>query len=172
MDPDNIKYIKIVGGADNYFNNSGYRSGWTYYGRTIGLPLFFPAGTHAGTWTGSGVTLGVENNRIRAHHIGIAGKLFRRAPYKLMLTYSQNYGIYKKAYIGESQLGKPWGTVKETPLKQVSGAFVGEVPFWVFGRSGSASVWRHFNLTYGFYADKGSVLPDTVGATFGLRYTL
>lgn len=172
MDPDHIKYIKIVGGADNYFNNSGYRSGWTHFGRTIGLPLFFPAGTHAGTWTSSGVTLGVENNRIRAHHVGIAGKLFRKAPYKLMLTYSQNYGIYKKAYTGESQHGKPWGTVNETPLRQVSGAFVGELPLSVFSRSGMDSVWRHFNVTYGFYADKGSVLPDVMGATLGLRYTL
>ncbi|WP_243664813.1 capsule assembly Wzi family protein [Rhodothermus marinus] len=30
------------GGQDNYYNHWLYRSGWTYYGRTISNPLFFP----------------------------------------------------------------------------------------------------------------------------------
>ena len=152
----------IKGGGDNYFNNGEYRSGWTYYGRTIGDPLFFPVGTHAGTWTASQIVLGVENNRLKAHHLGIAGKLFRKAPYKLMLTYSQDYGTYHNPYKGESQWGKDWGTVKETPLRQVSGAFMGEVP----------GLLKGLTLTYGLYADRGELLPDTFGATFGLRYSL
>ena len=151
----------IIGGGDNYFNNGEYRSGWTYYGRTIGNPLFFPAGTHAGTWTASQVVLGVENNRLKAHHFGLAGKLFRKAPYKLMLTYSLDYGTYHNPYTGESQWGKPWGTVKETPLRQLSAAFMGEVP----------DLLRGLTLTYGLFADRGELLPDTVGATIGLRYT-
>lgn len=152
----------IMGGGDNYFNNGEYRSGWTYYGHTIGNPLFFPAGTHAGTWTGREIVFGVENNRLKAHHLAVAGKLFRKAPYKLMLTYSQDFGVYGGPYTGESQWGKPWGTVKETPLHQVSGAFMGEIPGLI----------RHFTLTYGLFADRGQLLPDTFGATLGLRYSL
>ena len=149
----------VQGGGDNYFNNGEYKSGWTYYGRTIGNPLFVPKGTHAGTWTGRETVLGVENNRLKAHHISVAGKLFRKMPYKLMLTYSQNYGTYKQPYIAPSQWGKPWGAVEETPLHQVSGAFMGEIPL------------KHFAVTYGIYADRGQLLPDVFGATLGLRYS-
>ena len=156
--PDGSK--KIVGGGDNYFNNSEYKSGWTYFGRTIGLPLFFPKGTHEGIWDPSAVVQGVENNRLKAIHIGVAGKLFKKAPYKLMLTYSADYGTYTLPYKGESQWNKDPGTVHETPLRQVSGAFVGEIPF------------KSLAVLYGLYADRGEVLSDTFGATLGLRWSL
>ena len=157
-DSDGKKHIS--GGADNYFNNGEYRSGWTFCGRTAGYPLFFPSGTRSGEWNPSGVVPGVENNRLRAAHLGLAGQLFRKAPYKLMLTYSRNFGIYKAPYEGESQWNKDPGSVKETSIGQLSAAFMGEVPF------GSLAV------IYGLYADKGSVLPDTFGANVGLRWSL
>ena len=150
----------ISGGGDNYFNNSEYRSGWTFCGRTAGLPLFFPFGTRLQEWNPSGLVTGVENNRLKAMHFGLAGKLFKKAPYKLMLTRSRNYGTYNRPYEGESQWGKEPDTVKETSLIQLSAAFMGEVPF------GSLAV------LYGLYADKGAVLPDTFGATLGLRWSL
>ena len=81
-----------------------------------------------------------------------------------MLTYSLNYGTYSASYAGESPRQKPWGSVKETPLRQVSAAFTGEVPE-IFGVRG-------LTLLYGIFADKGSVLPDCAGATLGLIYTL
>ena len=147
-------------GDDNYFNNSEYKSGWTHFGRPVGNPLFFPAGTRKGTWDGSSVVLGVENNRLRAHHLGVSGRLFKKLPYKLMLTYSQNYGTYKRPYAGKSAWNKDWGTVEETPLQQMSGAFLGEVPL------------KSITLTYGLYADRGAVLPDVFGFSLGVRYTL
>lgn len=147
-------------GCDNYFNNGEYRSGWTHFGRTIGTPLFFPVGTHAGTWTGHGVVEGVENNRVRAHHFGLSGKIARKAPYRLMLTYSQNYGTYVTPYAGESGWEKPWGSVKETPLRQFSAALTGEAPF---GR---------LSLTWGLYADYGELLPCGIGLSAGLRYQI
>ncbi len=152
-------------GGDNYFNNEEYRSGWTHFGHPIGFPLFVPKGTHAGTWTGWNIVLGIENNRLRAHHIGVSGMLFHQFPYKLMLTFSQNYGLYKKPYLGESPWNKEPGTVKETALHQVSGAFVGEVPVLLYNRHG-------FTITYGIYADRGQLLPDQFGFSLGLRYEL
>ena len=77
-----------------------------------------------------------------------------------MLTYSQNYGLYRQPYEGESPWGKEPGTVKETSLSQFSGAFMGEIPF------------RRLAILYGLYADNGSVLRDTFGATLGLRWSL
>ena len=149
-------------GMDNYFNNGEYCSGWTYFGRPMTAPLFFPRGTRAGTWTGAGMVLGVENNRYRAHHLGLSGKLFRRHPYKLMLTYSQNYGLYHAPYLGESAAQKPWGTVRETPLRQVSAAFTGLFEN-LAGLPG-------LSAQYGLYADRGSLLPDNFGLLLGLRY--
>lgn len=151
-----------IAGGDNYFNNGEYRSGWTYFGRPIGLPLFFPAGTRDGSWNPSQEVLGVENNRIRAHHLGISGQLFRYMPYKLLLTYSQNYGTFGNPYVGNSAWGKPWGTVQETPLWQFSAALVGEVPS-LFGMEG-------MHLSFGLYADYGQVLPSQAGVSLGIRF--
>lgn len=157
------KGVKTTGG-DNYFNNGEYRSGWTYYGHTVGTPLFYPRGTHDGTWTSASEISGVENNRLKAHHLGISGKLFRKHPYKLMLTYSKDYGTYLKSYKGESPWGKEWGTVKETPLNQFSGAFMGFVDnlFGVKGLDG----------TYGVFVDAGDVLAPSFGLSAGIRYTV
>lgn len=153
--------LNFVGG-DDYFNNGEFPSGWTHYGMTIGNPLFFPAGTHNGSWSRKGATRGVENNRLKAHHIGISGKLFKKVPYKLLATYSMNYGTYWAPYAGESAWGHPWGTVKETPLRQFSFGFTCEVPL----------LDGHLQIIPGVCADKGSVFRDAFGFTLGLRANL
>lgn len=155
--------VRRTTGIDNYFNNGEYRSGWTHFGRSIGHPLFFPVGTHAGTWSSALRTLGVENNRLRAHHLGLSGKLWCRHPYRLMLTYSRNYGTYEAPYAGESAWQRPWGSVAETALHQFSAAFNGTVD-GVLGVPG-------LHLVYGLFADCGEVLPRNVGATLGVRYS-
>ena len=151
-------------GRDDYFNNMEYKSGWTYYGRPMTLPLMFPVGTKAGTWSRHQTCMGFENTRLIAHHIGLSGMLFLKAPYKLMLTFSQNYGSYGKQYAGENPSGKPWGTVKETPLLQFSAAFVGEWP--------NLAGVKGLNLQYGIYGDIGEVLKNNFALTLGLRYCL
>ena len=166
----------VYGGLDDYFNHSPYRSGWTYYGRTIGDPLISPKGTHDATWTGkvpaSAPVLGVENNRIKAHHLSLSGRAFHRLPYKLMLTYTQNYGTYDLPYLGQSQKGQPWGTVKETPLHQISAALLAELPFASVGLLPSQSPIRQLTLTYGLFADRGQLLPDAFGVSVGVRWDL
>ena len=101
---------------------------------------------------------------MKSHHLGLGGKLFRKHPYKLMLTYTENYGIYAAPYIGESQIQKPWGTVHETGLKQISAAFTGQLK----------SVFRipGLSVLYGLYLDKGQLYHDAIGLTVGVRYTL
>jgi len=154
---------KCFDGNDDYFNNWTYKSGWTYYGRTIGCPLFFPEGTYNGTWNANRIVYGVENNRLMSHHFGMSGKLFRKHPYRLMLTYSQNYGRYVAPYTGESAYQKPWGSVQETPLWQLSFGLTGFVTD-IFRVRGLA-------LTYGLFADRGELLQDMFGATLGVTYT-
>jgi hypothetical protein len=79
----------IGSGADNYFNNGVYSSGWTYFGRTIGSPFFTAANQGD-----DGITLGITNNRFVAHHIGVNGFLFEKLPYRVLLSYTINSGTY------------------------------------------------------------------------------
>lgn len=74
-------------GGDNYFFNGAYRSGWTYEGRTIGLP-FINIGTGS-----SGETFPI-NNRSIAHHLGVLGS-FWKLDYTLKLTYLENLGTFR-----------------------------------------------------------------------------
>lgn len=150
-------------GGDQYFSNLEYKSGWTSYGRLIGDPLCLPLGEHDGTWTSARTNLGIENNRYTAYHLGIGGKLFRKHPYRLMLTRSVNYGDYFAPYKGESQWNHDWGTVKETGLVQFSAAFNGMFEN-IFSVKGLTAL-------YGLYLDRGELYRDSFGATLGVRYT-
>ncbi|WP_372754919.1 capsule assembly Wzi family protein [Labilibaculum sp.] len=82
VDPDREEEPVI--GFDNYFANGVYRSGWTSYQRTIGLPLITPSLT-------DGIVTGISNNAIEAHHFGLTGEV-GKFKYKAMFTYSKNYG--------------------------------------------------------------------------------
>lgn len=81
---DTEKEEESVIGFDNYFANSVYRSGWTSYQRTIGLPLITPS-------MSGGIVTGISNNAIEAHHFGFTGEV-GKFKYKAMFTYSKNYG--------------------------------------------------------------------------------
>ena len=72
-------------GEDTYYNHSLYESGWTYQGRTLGLPLFLTAKGRPG----------ISNNIVVAHHIGVEGTLPGELEYRLLGTYSRNYGAQK-----------------------------------------------------------------------------
>lgn len=68
----------VYGGADNYYSNSIYPQGWTYWGRIIGSPL-----------------LTLTNNRVRAHHAGIRGDIYGYK-YRVIVNHAENYGRYSK----------------------------------------------------------------------------
>lgn len=140
------KKVYVVGGCDNYFNNGEYKSGWTYNGRTIGLPLFIPAVKGE-----DGITRGVVNNRVIAWNVGLAGRVFRKVPYSIKVTYSKNFGKYHQTD----------DFFKSTP-RQVSGAFEFSLPKRIIGGTTLISC--------GLYADKGSIYPDTAGVTLRLNW--
>ena len=147
QDPDHYFYGKIVeGGLDDYFNNGEYRSGWTYFGRAVGLPLMIPRAPGE-----DGVTMGYVCNRVRAHHIGVQG-LAWSVPYSFKATYSSNWGRYS----GNE------ATVFNSRPKQLSLAL--EVSL-------SEQVTR-IPLTFviGAYGDFGQVYPDSAGLSLRLIY--
>lgn len=138
-DPDNPEII--LGGCDNYFNNGEYRSGWTYYGNTVGLPLITPKPANE-----DGQTLGVCNNRVSAWHFGIRGKAAGKIPYKFLCTYSRNFGQY-------SQTMAMFDAVPE----QFSLALEGEIPH--LGKN------LPLSLGIGLYGDFGQLYQDSFGIT-------
>ena len=77
-------------GWDNYYNHYLYQSGWTNNGRVIGNPLF-TLGTNIGRYSDGNYII---NNRLKAHHFGFQGQIFKKIYYKTLFTYSQNFGIY------------------------------------------------------------------------------
>ncbi|MBO4565747.1 MAG: hypothetical protein J5695_00820 [Bacteroidales bacterium] len=155
------KTLNIFGG-DNYFTNGEYKSGWTHFGRMIGAPLFF-------TGTNSAGITSVRNNRYKAIHLGLSGKFFRKAPYRLMLTFSDNYGTYTSPYVkGATTWHSGWNwwepNTLDKGLKQFSAGLTGYVPF-VLGRG-------RLDVVYGLYADAGELLAKNFGATAGIRFTI
>lgn len=88
----------VLGGNDDYFNNSVYQSGWTFHDRVIGTPFFTPNPLSA-----NGLTLGVYNSRFVAHHIGLYGELPFEIKYKLLMSYSLNYGRHYAPFLDEQQ---------------------------------------------------------------------
>ena len=148
QDPDDFYYGKIViGGIDNYFNNSCYRSGWTNYGRVIGLPLITPTAPNE-----NGVTTGIVNNRVRAFNLGLRGNLLEGVPYLFRSTYSSNWGQY---YTVESPRwsSKPW---------QLSLAFEVEM--------GRNITNLPLNFTVGAYGDIGELYQNSFGLTLRIAY--
>jgi len=73
-----------VSGRDNYFMNKLYRSGWTYDGRTLGLPFIF----------------GPFNTRTRVHQIGFTSiiKTFI-SPLKLALLKILGHTMYHMSHM-------------------------------------------------------------------------
>ncbi|MDD2595620.1 MAG: capsule assembly Wzi family protein [Bacteroidales bacterium] len=134
QDPSDLHYgIIILGGCDSYFGHSTYRSGWTNYGQIMGLPL-----------------ISLDNNRLTGHHFGIKGKIAKVAPYRLMVTYTRNYGKYR-------QTNKKF----DSAPRQLSFGLDGELPQW--GRV-------PFVVTYGFYFDKGQLYRDNISCSVGVKF--
>jgi hypothetical protein len=77
-----------VSGYDNYFNNKIYGSGWTYFGRTIGAPLFLTRPTV------DGITPGIGESRFTAVHIGLKGYVSENIFYKSNITYTNYPGWF------------------------------------------------------------------------------
>ena len=155
-DPDSGTYYFIVGGADNYCNNYEYRSGWTAYTRQFGAPLFYSRYIYEVDNSSAYISQGTWNNLLRAHHIGLSGSLFRKIPYRLVMTYSLNYGCWFDAVYRYDS-----GTRNERPLKQFSTGFSASIPL----------LKGALLLIPAIYFDKGEALSDGFAASASIRYT-
>ena len=79
----------IYGGADNYYMNSIFRTGWSYFGRTIGTPFITPTvHTGGGDWR-------MVNNRVQVHHVAAEGRI-AGCDWRTMVSVSRAYGTYRE----------------------------------------------------------------------------
>lgn len=76
-------------GDATYYHHGFYRDGWTYHGRTLGNPLITPAARTPGLQAD---LVGIGNSIVLAHHVGLEGHLDTNFFYRLLGTYSRNYG--------------------------------------------------------------------------------
>lgn len=138
QDPEDPWYGKIpLLGRDDYFNNSPYQSGWTYYGRTIGLPLMIPYAPDE-----EGICTGILSNRVRGHHLGVSGNIVK-VPYVLKATFTENFGQYARP-LEEA----PWQL--SLALETTLSGNVTKLPA---------------DFSVGIYADFGKLYQNSVGLT-------
>lgn len=78
--------ISVGSGYDNYFNNNIYRSGWTYEGNIIGIPLML-----RNTSKVDENSVAITSNMVRAHHLGLAANI-KKLDLETKLTYVENLG--------------------------------------------------------------------------------
>ena len=115
-------------GWDNYYNHYIYQSGWTYYNKVIGNPLF-TLGSNKGSYS-DGVY--IVNNRIKAHHLGLMGSFTRKINYKILFTYSQNFGIFpdKEKFKNENKIYKfENGLIQRSGLVQLQMKYINKLDF-------------------------------------------
>ena len=142
-------------GWDNYFNHYIYQSGWTYKNRMIGNPLF-TVGKNPGRYSDG---IYIINNRIKAHHFGLAGKIKHNANYKILFTYSKNYGTYPDKNYFHSN-GKNYKF--DDGLEQLSTLF--EIKL--------KNLWENISITAAYANDRGELLPKTDSFMMIINYKL
>lgn len=143
-----------VGGCDDYYNNSFYRSGWTYLQKTIGNPLLLPV-------TAPGIEqpafdAGITNNRIVAHHFGIEGSISSTLHYKLLGTWSRNYGVYKNIRLYQNEGPTDFASTPEQ--WSVLAAF-----------NYQPAAYQSLAFTASFAGDFGELYQDRVGLMLGIK---
>ena len=142
-------------GWDNYFNHYIYQSGWTYNNRMIGNPLF-TVGKNPDRYNDG---IYVINNRIKAHHFGLAGKIRYNANYRILLTYSKNYGTYPdKNYYNSNGDNYKF----EDGLEQLSTLY--EIKL--------KNLWGNISITAAYANDRGDLLPKTDSFMMIINYKL
>ncbi len=143
-------------GADGYYNHFKYKGGWTYRGRTLGTPLLTPA---SGTPGLANNLPGIGNNIVVAHHAGVEGHLGAGLSYRVLGTYSRNYGAANK--------------ICETPrCESTTSRLIGRQDQWSFRLGVRGPLLRRHNLQFQVAAalDTGAFYDERVGLRLGVRW--
>ncbi|MCH8485359.1 MAG: capsule assembly Wzi family protein [Candidatus Cyclonatronum sp.] len=131
----------------NYYNHWAYRGGWTYFGQSLGNPLLLTDPLY----------LGVVNNEIIAHHLGLEG-FWGAFDWRFLSTYSRNYGANRA-----SRRTNPTGRENLLTERRDQWSFLLDVGTKQFFKNTEA------RISFGF--DTGEVHPQNFGTLLTLRWT-
>jgi hypothetical protein len=151
-------------GTASYYNNGIYRTGWTYQGRLIGNPMLLTDGT---------TERPVYNNIIIAHHLGLSGQLSEAVNYKLLYTFSRNYGEVQDQIITRLPREECPGTggrvcAELRPLEQLK-----KVNHSIMaGIHSSIPGFQRVKYGISITADLGELYGDRIGAGINIEYDL
>ena len=90
------------GGRDGYMSNGVYPSGWTYYGDIMGSSLNLTQHQlrHKNPELGAYIRNLIVNDRYKAIHLGVSGRIAPFLEWNFKATFSKNYGSYFQEYPG------------------------------------------------------------------------
>lgn len=80
-----------ISGRDNYYNHYIY-TGWQHWGEVIGNPLY------RSPLYNDNQRIEIQNNRVKAFHVGISGNPVDKLYYRLLGTYQEGYGTYNNPF--------------------------------------------------------------------------
>ncbi|MCS3755659.1 capsule assembly Wzi family protein [Salinibacter ruber] len=144
-----------VEGGNDAFTHNLFRSGWTYQGRMLGLPLVTPPGNTPGV---PDEHPGIANSLVIAHHMAIEGTLRPGLSYRLTGTYSENSG-------GTEVCGDPeCADVIDRRFSRT-----GQWSFLVEAFGGVPGV-EQLSYELGVAVDTGDFRKESVGVRFGLTW--
>ena len=140
-------------GTDNYYNHFVYESGWTHRGFSLGMPLML-------TETGFA---GVINNIVLGHHFAIQGNVGELGAYKVLFTYSRNYGAHSTLDL-------------DTFVRERNSRFAEPVHRYALLFEGSSKIFRQYEVDafvrIGYdWGDETLGSPENIGVSVGMRKT-
>jgi hypothetical protein len=107
-------HINKGNGNDSYYNNIDYQEGPSYFGYSMGTPLFL-----APMYNNDG-TVNFKGTRIAAFHLGFSGNLSDRLTYRLLFTTGKNYGRhyvpFRNIHRGFASMAEFKYAIKNSPL--------------------------------------------------------
>ncbi|MDH6305580.1 hypothetical protein M2463_001877 [Parabacteroides sp. PH5-13] len=92
MDDEHRDVVKWAVGNDDYYNNSGYISGPSHYGKSFGTSLLLSP-----EYNGDG-NVNFKSNRIIAYHLGAEGFITSALQYRLLMSAGKSWGRYSLPY--------------------------------------------------------------------------
>jgi hypothetical protein len=128
------------GGGDSYYNHGLYSTGWSYFGRAIGNPLITSPEYNT---NGS---LGFNDTRIKAYHIGINGNISSNLSYRFISSYMEGYGTHGNPYLKKKQ------------------SFSNSLECnYVYPK------WKNWTFTIQFAADAGDMYTNNLGCLLKIK---
>ena len=128
-----------ISGIDNYYNHNIY-TGWQHWGMSMGTP-FLPSPIY-----NTDGTIQFKNNRVKTHHLGLAGNPIKELSYRILISHSKYWGTYHKPLIDTRE--------KTSALLELTY---------------EPTSWKGWELKGAFAFDNGDFPGNSVGGSIGIR---